>query len=73
MFREDEAATIPPASPLRVYFHRTDEFSVLAYASAEYEMYALFDALAQKPAIVRICQRLCAWIKAQQAELFVPV
>lgn len=56
-----------------MYFQSSDELSALAYASAEYEMYALFDPLAQKQAIVQICQRLCAWIKAQQAELFVPM
>lgn len=61
------------ALPLRVYYHCTHEFSVLAYASVEYEMYAICDPLASKPEVVQICQRLCAWVKSKQADLFVPV
>ena len=73
VFRADEPRSNPPASPLRVYYHSTDEFAALAYVSAEYELYALFDAAAQKQVIVHICQRLCSWVKSQQAELFVPL
>ena len=73
VYRADEPLGNPPASPLQVYYHSTSDFSVLAYASVEYELYALFDAVAQKANIVQICQRLCAWIKAQQGELFVPM
>lgn len=73
VFRADEDLGSPTAAPLRVYYHSTDEFSALAYASAEYELYALFDPVSQKEVVVRICQRLCAWVKAQQSELFVPV
>lgn len=46
---------------------------VLAYAGPEYEVFALFDALAELDAAAAVCQRLCAWIKAQQADLFVPL
>ncbi len=46
---------------------------VLAYAGPEYEVFAYFDALAELDAAAAICQRLCAWVKAQQADLFVPL
>ena len=46
---------------------------VLAYAGPEYEVFALFDALAELDAAAAVCQRLCAWVKAQQADLFVPL
>ena len=39
----------------------------------EYEVFALFDALAELDVAAAVCQRLCAWIKAQQADLFVPL
>ncbi|KAK9799714.1 hypothetical protein WJX73_002348 [Symbiochloris irregularis] len=73
VFRKDEEFREPQPSPLRVYYHSTDEYAAIAYASAEYELYALFDPLAQKLAIVQICQRLCAWVKGSQQDLFVPM
>ena len=52
---------------------RTALRTLLAYTGAEYEVYALFDALMDRAAASGICQRLCAWIKAQHADLFVPL
>lgn len=56
----------------RVHFTRDDSRAVLAYIGAEYVVYAQFDALLDRNAAVATCQRLCAWIKGQHAELFVP-
>lgn len=57
----------------RVHFTRDSAHTVLAYSGAEYEVYALFDALVERPAATAICQRLCAWIKGQHTELFLPL
>lgn len=57
----------------RVHFTRDDARVALAYTGAEYEVYAQFDTLLDRNAAVAICQRLCAWIKGQHAELFVPL
>lgn len=37
------------------------------------QVYAQFDALVDRAAAVGACQRLCGWIKAQHADLFVPL
>ncbi|CAL8471447.1 g10989 [Coccomyxa elongata] len=57
----------------RVHFTRDNSRVALAYTGAEYEVYAQFDTLLDRNAAVAICQRLCAWIKGQHAELFVPL
>ena len=57
----------------RVHFTRDDSRVALAYTGAEYEVYAQFDTLLDRSTAVAICQRLCAWIKGQHAELFVPL
>jgi hypothetical protein len=57
----------------RAHFAQDGARTLLAYIGAEYEVYALFDALVDRAAAVAMCQRLCAWIKAQHADLFVPL
>ena len=61
-----------PAPPLQQQVHWCSDGSLatLAYAGPEYELYALFDAMTDKPSATQICQRLSVWIKGQQAELF---
>ena len=63
-----------PAPPLQQQVHwcRGGSLTTLAYAGPEYELYALFDAMTDKPSATQICQRLSVWIKAQQADLFMP-
>lgn len=67
LFREDGQ------SPGRVHFLRNDRLTTLAYVSPEYEIYAQYDALVDKEAATGICNRLAAWIKQHQADLFVPL
>lgn len=64
----------PPARPLQQQVHWCTDGSLatLAYAGPEYELYALFDAMTDKPTATQICQRLSVWIKGQQADLFMP-
>jgi len=57
----------------RVHFCRTDRRVVLAYVGAEYEVFAQFDALTDRSGALAMCQRLCAYIKNQQSDLFVPM
>ena len=61
------------AAQQHAHYRQDGAHTLLAYTGAEYEVYALFDALVDRAAAVGICQRLCAWIKAQHAELFLPL
>ena len=51
----------------RAHYTQDGARTLLAYIGAEYEVYALFAALVDRAAAVGI------WIKAQHADLFVPL
>ena len=72
MFPEQEAGSTQAASQ-RIHFEQTDVCTILAFAGTEFELYAAFDALVEKPQALEICQKLSAWVKANQATLFMPV
>lgn len=57
----------------RVHFCRTDRRVLLTYVGAEYEISAQFDALTDSASALAVCQRLCAYIKNQQSDLFAPM
>ena len=59
--------------PLKVHWAQGSQLTSLAFIGAQYRMYALFDALVTHQTATIICQRISAWIKSQQALLFVPV
>ena len=67
-----ENETAPPPTQ-RIHFRQDECCTILAFAGAEFELYAAFDALVLRPQALEICQRLSAWVKANQATLFVPV
>ena len=70
--RDILAGTLPQPTR-RIHFEQTDVLTVLVVVGPDYELFAAFDALVGKPATVEICQKLSAWIKKEQASLFVPV
>ena len=62
-----------PSAVQRIHFQQDDCCTIMAFVGSEYELFAAFDALAEKPRALEICQRLCAWVKASQATLFMPL
>ena len=62
-----------PERPLKVHWAQGSQLTSLAFIGAQYRLYALFDALVTHQTATIICQRISAWIKSQQALLFVPV
>ena len=72
MFPEQEGRSTPAAAQ-RIHFEQTDVCTILAFAGTEFELYAAFDALVEKSQALEICQKLSAWVKANQATLFMPV
>lgn len=63
----------PSLPPHRVHWLVDDNFALLAFAGAEYEVYALFDALTDCATAQTITQKLSAYIKVQHADLFMPL
>lgn len=66
-------AESPSLPPHRVHWVVDDNFALLAFAGAEYEVYALFDALTDCATAQTITQKLSAYIKVQHADLFMPL
>ncbi len=47
--------------------------TVLAYAGPEFVLYAILQPLTTRAAALDACNALCVWLKARQADLFLPV
>ena len=62
-----------PAARQRVHWTQDETCTLLGYASAEYELYTVFDPLVERATAVAMCQRLVAWLKTQHAQLFIPL
>ena len=75
VFHRDHLGTgsSKPERPLRLHWCQGCSLTSLAFTGPEYRLYALFDALTDQETATLICQRVAAWVKAQQAQLFVTV
>jgi hypothetical protein len=52
-----------------VHFRCSDAHCLLAVVGESFELYAVFDPLTDTPAAVAVANRLCAWLRTQEAEL----
>lgn len=57
----------------RIRYVQSSTCAIVGFVGAEFELFAVFDSLVQKTKALEICQRLAAWVKANQSTLFVPV
>lgn len=58
----------PPASQ-RVHLRVSEAQCLLAVVGESFELYAAFDPLTDTPLAVAVANRLCAWLRTQEAEL----
>lgn len=66
--------TASPGHPAqRIRFERDDKCTTIGFIGTEFELYAAFDALVLRREALEICQKLAAWVKANQSLLFCPV
>lgn len=65
----EDAGKAHPAQ--RIRYEQNQICTILGFAGAEFELYAVFDALTEKRKALEICQRLSVWVKANQAAMFV--
>ena len=68
---QDSASSGRPAQ--RIRYEQNKTCTSLGFIGAEFELYAVFDALVLKREALEVCQKLAAWVKANQAMLFTPV
>jgi hypothetical protein len=62
-------AGLPGPAAHRVHFRCSDAHCLLAVIGETFELYAAFDPLTDTPAAVAVANRLCAWLRTQEAEL----
>ncbi|KAI7750914.1 hypothetical protein M8C21_003079 [Ambrosia artemisiifolia] len=54
----------------KTQFKRDDDYVLLCWVTQDFELYAAFDPLADKGLAVRICNRVCQWVKNIENEIF---
>ncbi|CAH9139921.1 unnamed protein product [Cuscuta epithymum] len=56
--------------PHRTQFRRNENFVLLCWVTPDFELYAAFDPLADKASAIKICNRVCQWVKDVENEIF---
>ncbi|XP_024961769.1 vacuolar fusion protein MON1 homolog isoform X1 [Cynara cardunculus var. scolymus] len=56
--------------PHKTQFKRNENFVLLCWVTQDFELYAAFDPLADKGLAIRICNRVCQWVKDVENEIF---
>ncbi|KAJ0465137.1 putative vacuolar fusion protein Mon1 [Helianthus annuus] len=56
--------------PHKTQFKKDDDYVLLCWVTQDFELYAAFDPLADKGLAIRICNRVCQWVKDVENEIF---
>lgn len=56
--------------PHKTQFRRDENYVLLCWVTQDFELYAAFDPLADKSVAIRICNRVCQWVKDVENEIF---
>ncbi|KAL7613208.1 hypothetical protein Lser_V15G08024 [Lactuca serriola] len=56
--------------PHKTQFKRDGNYVLLCWVTTDFELYAAFDPLADKGSAIRICNRVCQWVKDVENEIF---
>ncbi|KAI7757832.1 hypothetical protein M8C21_019279 [Ambrosia artemisiifolia] len=56
--------------PHKTQFRRDENYVLLCWVTQDFELYAAFDPLADKGVAIRICNRVCQWVKDVETEIF---
>lgn len=57
----------------RIRYEQNNTCTALGFVGTEFELFAAFDSRVLKREALEVCQKLAAWVKANQAMLFAPV
>jgi len=60
-----------PSRTLRILFHSGKDETVLGWMTAGFELYAVFEPLVTKPAIINAVNQLLKWIRKEEDRLFI--
>ncbi|XP_076903350.1 vacuolar fusion protein MON1 homolog [Bidens hawaiensis] len=56
--------------PHKTQLRRDETYVLLCWVTQDFELYAAFDPLADKSVAIRICNRVCQWVKDVENEIF---
>ncbi|KAI7757841.1 hypothetical protein M8C21_019288 [Ambrosia artemisiifolia] len=56
--------------PHKTQYRRDENYVLLCWVTQDFELYAAFDPLADKGVAIRICNRVCQWVKDVETEIF---
>nr|QKF54537.1 monensin sensitivity 1 [Myrciaria dubia] len=56
--------------PHKTQFRRDEHYVLLCWVTQDFELYAAFDPLADKGSAIKICNRVCQWVKDVENEIF---
>ncbi|KAI3520519.1 hypothetical protein L1887_09968 [Cichorium endivia] len=59
--------------PHKTQFKRDENYVLLCWVTQDFELYAAFDPLADKGLAIKICNRVCQWVKDVEHEIFLQV
>lgn len=54
----------------KTQFRRDDNYALLCWVTQDFELYAAFDPLADKAMAIKVCNRVCQWVKDVENEIF---
>ncbi|XP_062232644.1 vacuolar fusion protein MON1 homolog isoform X2 [Phragmites australis] len=57
--------------PHKTQFRRDEDYVLLCWITQDFELYAAFNPLANKTQAIKICNRVCQWIRDLENEIFV--
>ncbi|KAL8496645.1 hypothetical protein ACS0TY_020366 [Phlomoides rotata] len=56
--------------PHKTQFRRDENYVLLCWVTPDFELYATFDPLADKALAIKVCNRVCQWVKDVENEIF---
>ncbi|XP_040382936.1 vacuolar fusion protein MON1 homolog isoform X2 [Oryza brachyantha] len=57
--------------PHKTQFRRDDDYVLFCWITQDFELYAAFNPLADKSQAIKVCNRVCQWIRDLENEIFV--
>ncbi|XP_037416343.1 vacuolar fusion protein MON1 homolog isoform X2 [Triticum dicoccoides] len=57
--------------PHKTQFRRTEDYVMLSWITQDFELYAAFSPLADKTQAIKICNRVCQWIRDLEDRVFI--
>ncbi|EPS59711.1 hypothetical protein M569_15094, partial [Genlisea aurea] len=58
------------SGPHKTQFRRDEDYVLLCWVTQDFELYAAFDPVADKGVAIKVCNRICQWVRDLENEIF---